>query len=515
MKSQEINEFRRGVGRARALMRQAFGDWPGVPETQAGGITWHIWSPYSAPYRQANISGTHLRAMEETLSKLRNHHRQHLVKLVAEVDDWLNRTANCIELLKEFLYKPPTAEPGWAATITRMELPRRLKERALKLAQCWPDLQPLLWHLLFAELTSTHPEQVPCLAWIEAHAESLSHVAQLPNGHTLVLNLARIGPQIDPRWLRTMIALLTDPVLKATPYLGAFDYADDLSKTLRNYCDPKPVEDESENQNKPLTVPEKHKGVLAETIETLLRRFMLMKPSAVRSVTGLLGAIDNDQLCPLISAMNERGRREEKRLQKELVKVKQLGPEQYKAMYGLAHLHVKTNLREESSAVFLFFTIVSSLCSCEKHEALQHAIEFFETAQPLRVAQRLRLAREWHECGWESLAKYIGPMNNLLRRRGWHAQLTRHWQRRMLPSVASKNQHVDLVASAFNFCDLSRWQAALSLLEALVYDGNERLTEEAVTAWSSYRPQSPTLRKLESFGTASRLMPSRPRTSTV
>lgn len=481
-------------------MRQAFRHWPGVPlidaarSTEASVIEWCSWPKSACASRSLSLDGMNLRENELALSTLIHRHREHLEKVLPDADDWLLRASNCLELLKDFLYKPPSERPGWSQTIDRMEIPVRWKRKIFELAVRWPKLKTVLWYLAFLELSNTAPCGFHGLGWLEDHAESICGLMSRHDGVQVAILLSRVGPDIDPRWLSTIFEFLSDPSLGQTECLARFTRADDLAQTLRNRLN-----------NQPTDVPEQRVALtLADKIVAQLASYVAMKRGSIRKVTGLLGALVDKDLSHLVRALNRRAQAEERRLTKELLKLEQLGVHYYVEAIGTHHAqaraHVVTNLRQESLAVTTFFDFSQRLCEeTHSHDQLCAATELFERANCLRVANRIYLAVQWHAEDWAEVNKFLPVINELLARRGIHAQLTKHWLHQTLPSVSQQKEDVELVQTGLRYADSAGWRKAIQLLECLVYGQGERLTETTVTALIKLAQAAPGLNAAHSI----------------
>lgn len=477
MQRETSKEFQRGVGRARALLRQGFAHWPGAPLLGPGDtIRWCHWSEHSSSYQMTCVDGDHLRELESRLSRLIHHHRDHLSRLLPNAEGWLLRASNCLELLKEFLHKPPSAQSAWS-TIERMTIAARWKRKLVELGGQWPKLQPLLWNLAFYELTAQTTGNLECLAWLEINAQPLSDLMNREDGVQLGFLLSRVGPHCDPRWLNTIFNFLNDTLLARTPVADIFTYADQLAQCLRVRLD-----------NKPKDRPARPNGQsLSEKFIEQLQSLVKLRPSEIGKITRLLGAVVGDQLCPLVLALNRRSQAEEKRLTKELLKVEQLGVQYYTESIGKSvaqsRAHVVTNLREEARSFVSLFQLSKWLMEHPQYAGrLQPVAQFFGYVEQLKVANRIHLAAEWLAANFLLIARLLPIINELFERRGVHGQLNRHWLRRFWPSIVAQESHNELLVTGVRCNDMSGWRRTVKLLEGLVYDRAERLTEAAVSA---------------------------------
>lgn len=466
-------------------------------------LRWYTYAdnPWSSEF--VNVNGEHLRELEQALSRLIHHHQPHLERILPSADDWLLRAVNCLELLKDFLRKTPSEnqQPAVAEAlrkpvlrfecedvIQKMALPLRWKRKVIELCSQWPALQSLAWHLAFLALTSKEPVSIVILAWVEEHAPSLSDVMARDNGLELCVLLSRVGPHCDWRWLHTTLSFLNDPQLAQTIFADRFSTADHLAQTFRDLL----------RHAAPSSFVDAARPTLADKFTDQLKTLVSLKPGEISKITCLLGSLVSNQLSELVRAVNGRARSEEKRLSKELHQLRELGVKGYEDLIGkhCAHsrAHVATNLREEGRSLLTLFEIVDWLTSNPGDARQLDAItEFFEYASQFRISTRIHLAAEWQKLGWLRVNKFFPAINKLFERRGVHAQLKRHWLRRSWPSITSQDVHVDLIATGLRYAEAQGWRLAVKLLESLVYDGDERLTEECVTALVTLAEAVPSL----------------------
>ena len=473
-----VKEFRQGVGRARALLRQVFGHWPGVPVAwDRTGITWHSRCSKGMPCAAITIDGERLREMERAISRLSHEHRPHLAKLLPQPDDWLNRAANCLELLKEFLYKPPAAQPVLAETVEKMALAARWRHRIIDLAKTWPPLHELLWNLAFLELTDQSLVSFSYLTWIEAHAESLSRLMERSDGVTIAELLTRVGPAIDERWLACIFEILSEPHLSAHPAGNPFVLADELAQAIRD-----------ELRGVSVTIPSRSDApTLGNHLLVHLQSLVSLKPAAIAKITAFLGSLVKDDVSQMLVGLQTQAHREERRLLKELVRLQQIGAVAYVELVGksnaLTSAHVKTSQRETSQSYLYLLDFIEWLPKTNRDtQFLPTVARFFDHARELPIACRIHLAEEWRAEGWSPISKRLSAMNALVGRRGMHPKLLRHWQRRIMPSVSAERMYADLIVCGARHDGGHSWSRILKLLERLVYDDRESLTEASATA---------------------------------
>ncbi|HEX3130944.1 MAG TPA: hypothetical protein VH394_26660 [Thermoanaerobaculia bacterium] len=140
--SRKTKETSKSAVAARAKMMQAanLGWLDGFPlEPRDGGVRWATMPP-QAPAEEMTLDGRHLSRATYTLNKLRTELAPALPRLADEPDRWLESIERRLELLKQTLHHGAPL-PARAFEIL---LEPRLRDRAARIADAEPRLQPLL-----------------------------------------------------------------------------------------------------------------------------------------------------------------------------------------------------------------------------------------------------------------------------------------------------------------------------------------------------------------------------------
>ena len=143
MRSESRKETSKSAVAARAKMMQVanLGWLDGFPvEARDGGVRWAAMPP-QAPAEEITIDGRHLSRATYTLNKLRTELAPALPRLADEPDRWLESIERRLELLKGTLHH---GAPLPARAFEILLEPRSLRERAARIADAEPRLEPLL-----------------------------------------------------------------------------------------------------------------------------------------------------------------------------------------------------------------------------------------------------------------------------------------------------------------------------------------------------------------------------------